>query len=315
MNSNTLRFNFPNMEWTEGALDYYVDYTDGNWHHVVGMLDTDDNEARIYYDGNLVANKSVFSEIGSATALTYIGSRGGNEMFFDGIVDEVRLWNTARSQSEVQEYMYKQLTGTEPGLVAYWKFDEGVGNIAFDKTINENHGTLFGGVQWTDDSAPLQPGWLQITTDSGFCLPNTSTDIELFFDATEVDTGDYYASIIVKSNDPFTPSILVPIHMIVSSTVGLDNDLTTPLVFNLYQNYPNPFNPSTIIKYSIPKTSKVKLTLFNLLGEEVTTLVNEEKNAGYHQVDFNANNLPSGIYFYQLKTNSYVETKKMILLK
>jgi len=315
MNSNTLRFNFPSMEWTEGALDYYVDYTDGNWHHVVGMLDTDDNEARIYYDGNLVASKSVFSEIGSATALTYIGSRGGNEMFFDGIVDEVRLWNTARSQSEIQEYMYKQLTGTEPGLVAYWQFDEGVGNIAFDKTINENHGTLFGGVQWTDDSAPLQPGWLQITTDSGFCLPNTSMDIELFFDATEVDTGDYYASVIVKSNDPINPSILVPIHMIVSSTVGIEDGLNTPLTFNLYQNYPNPFNPSTLIKYSISKTSKVKLTLFNLLGEEVTTLVNEEKNKGIYSVEFNASALPSGVYFYQLRADNYVEAKKLILLR
>ncbi len=65
-------------------------------------------------------------------------------------------------------------------------------------------------------------------------------------------------------------------------------NLNIPLVFNLYQNYPNPFNPSTTIKYSMPESSKVKLTLFNLLGEEVTTLVNEEKTAGNYSVEFNA---------------------------
>ena len=65
---------------------------------------------------------------------------------FNGIIDEVRIWNIARSQNDIQEYMYKQLTGTESGLVAYWQFNEGTGDITFDKTINANHGTLFGGV-------------------------------------------------------------------------------------------------------------------------------------------------------------------------
>ena len=85
--------------------------------------------------------------------------------------------------------------------------------------------------------------------------------------------------------------------------------------FYLEQNYPNPFNPSTIIKYAIPELSKVKLTLFNLLGEEVTTLVNEEKVAGNYSVEFNASSLPSGVYFYQLKAGDFIDTKKMILIK
>jgi hypothetical protein len=211
--------------------------------------------------------------------------------------------------------MYKQLTGTESGLAAYWQFSEGTGNTTFDKTVNANNGTLFGGVQWTDIAAPILPGWFQMNTDSGFCSPHTSMDVELLFDATEVDTGDYYATVIVKSNDPFTPSVIVPIHMIVSTSVGVDDKLNTPLAFNLAQNYPNPFNPSTTIKYSIPELSKVKLTLFNLLGEEVTTLVNEEKIAGNYTVEFNASALPSGVYFYQLRAGEYTAVKKMLLLK
>jgi hypothetical protein len=96
---------------------------------------------------------------------------------------------------------------------------------------------------------------------------------------------------------------------------GVEDDGQLPITFNLEQNYPNPFNPSTTIKYSIPEQSKVKLTLFNLLGEEATTLVNEEKSAGYYSVEFNASALPSGVYFYKLQAGDFVSTKKMILLK
>jgi dienelactone hydrolase len=96
---------------------------------------------------------------------------------------------------------------------------------------------------------------------------------------------------------------------------GIENEENLPKVYSLAQNYPNPFNPSTTIKYSIPKTNKVKLILFNLLGEEVATLVNEEKNAGNYSVGFNSAVLPSGVYFYQLKAGDFIQTKKMVLLK
>jgi hypothetical protein len=85
--------------------------------------------------------------------------------------------------------------------------------------------------------------------------------------------------------------------------------------YTLEQNYPNPFNPSTTIKFSIPEMSKVSLNLYDLLGEKVMTLVNEEKNAGNYSVEFNASKLPSGIYFYQLKVGDFISTKKMILMK
>ena len=88
-----------------------------------------------------------------------------------------------------------------------------------------------------------------------------------------------------------------------------------PNNFILYQNYPNPFNPTTTIYYSIPKTSNVELKVFDILGREVAELVNEEKPAGNYTVNFDASKLSSGIYFYQIRTNNYSETKKMILLR
>jgi hypothetical protein len=91
--------------------------------------------------------------------------------------------------------------------------------------------------------------------------------------------------------------------------------------FRLRQNYPNPFNPTTKIKFEIPERGFVTLNIYDVLGNEITTLVNEEKSIGSYQADFNASNLPSGIYFYKLQVyasgsaGTFVETKKMILLK
>jgi hypothetical protein len=91
--------------------------------------------------------------------------------------------------------------------------------------------------------------------------------------------------------------------------------LTLPEQFSLTQNYPNPFNPSTTIKYSIPTSEFVTLKVFDVLGREVATLVNEEKPVGSYEIKFNAANLSSGIYFYRIQTGEFVEEKKMILMK
>jgi hypothetical protein len=100
-----------------------------------------------------------------------------------------------------------------------------------------------------------------------------------------------------------------------NTTITEVDDLNIPVQFSLEQNYPNPFNPSTTIEYSIPESSNVKLIVFNSLGEKVTTLVNNFEEAGIHKVNFDAKDLSSGIYFYQLRAGSFVETKKMILTK
>jgi hypothetical protein len=92
-------------------------------------------------------------------------------------------------------------------------------------------------------------------------------------------------------------------------------DFRTFSSYLLEQCYPNPFNPTTTIGFGIQNKSNVKITVLNAIGEEVAVVLNEEREAGYHQVEFNAANLPSGVYFYQMKTGSFVETKKMLLLK
>ena len=101
---------------------------------------------------------------------------------------------------------------------------------------------------------------------------------------------------------------------IVNSVPDNDNQ-DLPLFYNLGQNYPNPFNPSTTIEYSIPKQSRVTIKVYDLLGREVVTLINEEKPAGNYSITFDASNLSSGVYFYRLSTSEFNETKKLLLLR
>jgi photosystem II stability/assembly factor-like uncharacterized protein len=96
---------------------------------------------------------------------------------------------------------------------------------------------------------------------------------------------------------------------------SVDNENVIPLQFALEQNYPNPFNPSSSIQFAVSNRQFVTLKVFDVLGNEIETLVNEEKPAGTYEVTWYAEQLPSGVYFYQIRAGSFVETKKMLLLK
>ncbi len=94
-----------------------------------------------------------------------------------------------------------------------------------------------------------------------------------------------------------------------------ENEKIIPSTFELFQNYPNPFNPTTVINYQLPTNSTVTLKVYDLLGSEVATLVNEVKNRGNYSVAFNSSNLSTGVYFYRLETETFSMTKKMIVMK
>jgi len=135
---------------------------------------------------------------------------------------------------------------------------------------------------------------------------NASTLTEVKPDKSVVYTlslpfGQYsYRSVRYNTND------------VISHTLS-DNNVVKD--YNLMQNYPNPFNPTTTINFALPKTGLVTLKVYNLIGQEVATLVNEVKNAGRYSVDFDASDLSSGIYFYRVSVNDFNDVKKMILVK
>jgi hypothetical protein len=106
------------------------------------------------------------------------------------------------------------------------------------------------------------------------------------------------------SNDPFRINYV--------SNVDDETNITQ---YELLQNYPNPFNPTTTINYQLPQAGFVTLKVYDVLGNEIETLVNEEKPAGTYKLTWDAENLPGGVYFYRIRTESYTKTRKMVLLK
>lgn len=119
----------------------------------------------------------------------------------------------------------------------------------------------------------------------------------------------------VKAFNDYGESNFTNVFKFKTVVTDVEELVEIPKEFQLYQNYPNPFNPSTKIAFDLPKQSKVTLKVFNLLGQEIAELVNKTLSAGKYNVDFNATNLPSGIYFYKLNSDEHVYTKKMILLR
>lgn len=119
--------------------------------------------------------------------------------------------------------------------------------------------------------------------------------------------------VVLASDGVFsTPSRIAYVTVVPDTKVEGEE---VPVSFELYQNYPNPFNPTTSIKFALPKESQVKLSVYTILGQEVATLVNSVMPAGYHTVNFDASNLPSGMYIYKIDAGSFSQIKKMLLMK
>ncbi len=165
------------------------------------------------------------------------------------------------------------------------------------------------------DSNPL------FVSSNDFHLQNSSPCIGAAIDSIEIAGVWYYCPVTdiegnLRPNPPSSMPDIGAYESPFANPVGVEeNPAVHPTDYTLYQNYPNPFNPSTTIRFSIPEESFVTLKVFNSLGEEITTLINENIIAGNYEVEFDAADLPSGIYFYRLQTGSFVETKKMVLMK
>lgn len=152
-------------------------------------------------------------------------------------------------------------------------------------------------------------GGVFLTTDNGTTWNSVNTGLtNLYVYSLEIIGGNLYAGTMMSGLWQRSLSELV-------TSVDEKNYANTPSTFALLQNYPNPFNPSTTIQYDVPKTSFVKISVYDILGTEVKILVSEEKNSGRYEITFDANNLSSGIYYYTISTGEFNQSKKMILMK
>jgi len=173
-------------------------------------------------------------------------------------------------------------------------------------TINDVNGTTH--IIWEDYLNPIDASSpINIATIEYEILPDIGDSTEVSFISAEIvdDIGDTYTLNMTNG---------WVVHNQSTDVFDKDNSIL-PDNYYLDNNYPNPFNPSTVISFGLPRLSNVSLSVYNILGQKVSTLVDSQLGAGYHSYEWNANKAASGVYFYQLKADDFTATHKMLLLK
>jgi len=180
-----------------------------------------------------------------------------------------------------------------------------------DSTVIDSTSALF---MWYRSQPAVTKYWVELDTTDQFSnsfIDSTITDTTYLYSAMQPNKSYWWR---IKAFNLAGWGDFSEVRMFSTNIVSVENE-EIPVEYALHQNYPNPFNPATTIKFSIPEMSFVTLRVYDVLGNEVTTLINGENTAGYYEIKFDASVLASGIYFYRLQAGDYVETKKMILMK
>ncbi len=249
----------------------------------------------IYKSTDMGANWNPFTVIPNVSVYTSMNFIDANLGFMTG---------GNRPEQDSAGYIYRTVNGGNNWNVVYSDHKGLLNDVKF---VSSNTGFVLGA---NDYYLPYTaPSRILKTTNSGnnWFIDTVFTDViglsSIFFTGTL--TGYVVGSngAILKTTTGGNPIGIVPIS----------KDI--PKQFSLSQNYPNPFNPVTTIKFDIPKESKVKISVFDILGNEIQTLVNENMRAGEYQVNWDASGYSSGVYFYKLQAEDFVGTKKMLLVK
>jgi hypothetical protein len=183
---------------------------------------------------------------------------------------------------------------------------------------------MVGNIGYADDSIYVTLNYGNVSPDSAvavsptqFALAAGDSAVVTFTVRPQLLIPQYYSA-VVRVNSRFgygytSRSKPVLFQIVVGTDVEVSEEL--PAEFALVQNYPNPFNPSTTIKFELPKSSVVRLSIYDVLGREVSVLVNDRRDAGDHEVQFDGSGLASGVYVYRLQADDFVSTKTMLILR
>lgn len=196
-----------------------------------------------------------------------------------------------RTDSDVDLYLLKNASQSELTT------DNGGSGDSYWNTVFDDEASLF----ITSGTAPFK----------GRYKPETPLTV---FDGNPVE-GDWILKLYDDATGNFGTMDSWMLEITYANFIGIPQTITIPSKFALHQSYPNPFNPAAKIRYDVPKESFVEIKVFDILGREVAVLVNEATKPGIYTVEFNAANFASGVYFYSMKTDSYQEIKKMVLVK
>jgi len=320
---------------------------DGQWAHLAATYDG--TTMRFYENGALQGDSVCAFAVNTVTPLRFGSIADNLNFFFNGELDEVRVWNVARTQAEIQSTMNTTLTGNETGLVGYWRFDQsGTVTTAYAQ-IGGYNGTLnnfaFDGsdgwvpavdlalpVQATDFLAKANAGSVTLSWKTGSEVNNAGFNVlredpvTNMFKLIASYTGDggrsySFTDSKVKSGASYKYKIQSV------TTGGITNELTTlqatvglPTDYALYQNYPNPFNPSTTIRFDLKQQSTVTLDIYNVLGQRVMEQQYGQMDAGRYNEVVSMDKFASGVYYYRINAigngeQKFVSVKKLVLMK
>jgi minor extracellular serine protease Vpr len=268
--------------------------------------------------------KSIFSGATvTRTTLAYDGTSGSSFVRITGTTKAaVRFTPTTTGQlTGIQVYITslpnRPIQGAGPLLCEIYTNNAGLPGTKIGSTVSQPFSML---APFTNNYIQMISANVNVTsgTDYHVVLSVANATDSVLVRCENVITGTH--SLTYNGSSWSTQTYNFRIRSIVASTSGMTGvnetvPLLQPLIYTLNQNYPNPFNPSTKISYSIPTASKVTLRIFNLLGQLVSTLVDEQQEANTYVKEFDASRLASGTYFYQLNAGTYSSTKKMLLMK
>ena len=194
---------------------------------------------------------------------------------------------------------------SSPGQIGDFWFQENVSNGVASAAV------AYGTWHWQKIVVDGQNVSVTAWAD-GEAMPDTAT-----YSYEALTTTEAPSFILVGVTDDDSSSVQIDELWYNETPTGLGISDEAPIAsrYELGQNYPNPFNPTTHIRFNIPETANAKLTVFNVMGEEVATLVNGVMQAGGHTVSWNAASMPTGVYFYQLESGNFSQTKKLLLVK
>ena len=186
--------------------------------------------------------------------------------------------------------------------------------VAYDDTIMVDHNTDFVGALIASDVDDVEYSFYLLSSPSS---GNVTVSVEgsyVYSPRTDFSGSDSFTFTVCDYSLCDTATVLITIH-----PLSID-ETSLPTEYAIHQNYPNPFNPITTLRYDLPENSLVKITVYDMLGREVKTLINQTQDAGYRSVIWNATNdygkpVSAGIYIYQIQAGEYNSTKKMVLLK
>jgi hypothetical protein len=299
---------------------------DGNWHHVVLVQDETINGGRMCVDGSEVSNSSGGLVNLDGNIHSYLGADMRDHVnYFSGSIDAVGILSVALSNMDVESlfsggqsfnlnYNHDGYSGAND-LEAFYPVKLMSGATLSDASGNGHDGNI-SGADWDGDLIP-SPDWLAVSDSYSWLEAGESDQISItvITDELENDTA-YFGHVLVLTNGDVTP---IPVHLNTFDNLSAGVS-QLPRKFKLYPAYPNPFNPVTTLHYDLPEDALVNITIYDMMGRQVSTLVSSQQNAGYKSVQWNATNdkgapVSAGLYLYTIQAGNFRQTKKMVLLK